>query len=99
MNGINEVAQAMEILGIGPDDSSGRYNLADLGNKRVNESIRSDYGLNFNLGASIDKNRNMTQDDQFLLASNSVRGLKKYAAIDHFKEEDPFKEKVPEEKV
>ena len=59
MNGINDVAQAMELLGIGPEDSSGKFNLADatMPNRSMNESNINDYGLNFNLAASFEKNR------------------------------------------
>jgi hypothetical protein len=58
MRGVNEVAQAMEILGIAPDDS-GKFNLANdySLNRRPNESRITDLGLNFNLGDSLDKNR------------------------------------------
>ena len=40
MNGINDVAQAMELLGIGPEDSLGKFNLVDttMPNRRNNES-------------------------------------------------------------
>jgi hypothetical protein len=56
MKGLNEVAQALDILGIGPDDSAGRFNLAgetSLTKKFNNDSRLSDYGLNFNLGESL----------------------------------------------
>jgi hypothetical protein len=53
--------------------------------------------LNFNLGdtQNYEKSRlkDLTQDEQFLLASNSNRGMKKYAAIDHFRDEDPLQVK------
>ena len=100
MRGLNEVAQALDILGIGPDDSAGRFNLAgetSLAKRRNDESRLSDYGLNFNLGdtQNYEKSRlrDLTHDEQFLLASNSNRGMKKYAAIDHFRDEDPLQVK------
>ena len=68
MRGLNEVAQALDILGIGPDDSAGRFNLAgetSLARKRIDDSRLSDLGLNFNLGDTVEKNRtrDFTQDE------------------------------------
>lgn len=89
--GINEVAQALDILGIGPEDSSGRYNLAKSGaHTGISKFNDSELYYGLNLGNSLEKSKDI---DHFQLASSSVRGGKKYAAIDHFKEEDPFEER------
>jgi hypothetical protein len=57
----------MEILGVGLEESAGKYNLAGneslTANRRANETRMSDYAYNFNFVDSLKKSDNATLEE------------------------------------